>query len=321
VTELKGRVTHVCVSETKGTPKRPAEAAVMLEGLGIEGDGHAGFGHRQVSLLASEDVEPIRAVVRDLEPGDFGENLLVEGLPLGEIGVGTRLAVGDGELEVTQVGKCCHTPCSISQRVGRCAMPEAGLFARVLQGGRLRPGDRIRVIEHVPRETVQAAVVTVSDRAARGEAADTAGPAVAERLTKDLATRVSARALVPDEAQALRERLEELVEQRVEVVFTVGGTGMGPRDHTPEVTRSLIDREVPGMAEAMRAASLAVTPHAMLSRAVVGLCGRTLIVNLPGSEKAALENLDAILPALPHAVDEIRGRSRHPEADARRRSR
>lgn len=316
--EHSGTIAHVCVSERKGTPKRPVDGAAMLEGLGLEGDGHAGFGHRQVSLLAAEDIEPIRALVPQLHPGDFGENLLVEGIDLGRIGVGSRLAVGDGEIEITQVGKCCHTPCEISRRVGYCAMPEAGLFARVLRTGQVRPGDRIRVLEEVSRGTIQVAVITVSDRAARGQAPDTAGPAVADRLGKDVAVRISASMIVPDEAERLREALHELVEQRVEVIFTVGGTGMGPRDHTPEVTRSLIDREVPGMAEAMRAASMAITPHAMLSRAVVGLCGRTLIVNLPGSEKGALENLGAILPALAHAIDEVRGRSRHPGADARR---
>jgi molybdenum cofactor synthesis domain-containing protein len=290
----------------------------MLEGFGLQGDGHAGAGHRQVSLLAREDVEPLREAVPKLEPGDFGENLLVDGLDARAFGAGSRLAVGDAEIEITQVGKCCHTPCSISARAGRCAMPDAGLFAVVLRGGGVAPGDEVRVLERVSREVVQAAIVTVSDRAAAGRAADTAGPALAERLAREPATRVAVRELVPDEAEPLERRLRELVERRVDIVLTVGGTGLGPRDRTPEVTRGLIEREVPGMAEAMRAASLAITPHAMLSRAVAGIAERTLIVNLPGSEKAALENVAVLLPALSHAIAELRGRARHPAADSRR---
>jgi molybdenum cofactor synthesis domain-containing protein len=319
--EEAGRIAWVCLSERRGTPKRPVDRGVLVDELGLEGDGHAGYGHRQVSLLAVADVDELRQEVPELSPGDFGENLLVEGLDLGALGAGSRLVIGEAELEITQVGKCCHEPCAISRRAGRCVMPEAGLFARVTRGGPVQPGAGISVVERVPRETIQAAVITVSDRAAAGENPDTAGPALSQRLRRTLAVRVAATAIVPDEPGDLRERLLELADRRLDVVFTVGGTGCGPRDRTPEVTRAVIDREVPGMAEAMRAASLEITPHAMLSRAVVGLCGKTLIVNLPGSEKAALENLDAVLPALAHAVDEVRGRARHPDADARRERR
>jgi molybdenum cofactor synthesis domain-containing protein len=313
-----GRIAWLCASRRRGTAKRPVERGMLLEGLGLEGDGHAGYGHRQVSLLSVAEVEALRDDVPDLEPGDFGENMLVEGLDLGSLGVGSRLAVDDAELEITQVGKCCHEPCAISRRAGRCVMPEAGLFARVTRGGTVRPGAGVSVVERVPAETIQVAVLTVSDRAAAGESPDTAGPAVANRLGRVPAVRVVSTDVVADEPRTLRRSIEALVDRRVDAVFTVGGTGCGPRDHTPEVTRAVIDREVPGMAEAMRAASLEITPHAMLSRAVAGLCGKTLIVNLPGSEKAALENLAAVLPALAHAVDEIRGRARHPEADAQR---
>jgi molybdenum cofactor synthesis domain-containing protein len=152
---------------------------------------------------------------------------------------------------------------------------------------------------------IEVGVLTVSDRSARGERPDTAGPAVAQAVTERLAgANVVQTAIVPDDpaeiAAVLRRWADEL---GLDLVLTTGGTGLAPRDITPEATRSVLQREAPGMAEAMRAASLLVTPHAMLSRAVAGMRGRTLIVNLPGSPKGALENLATILPVLPHAVE------------------
>ncbi len=151
------------------------------------------------------------------------------------------------------------------------------------------------------------AILTVSDRGARGEREDRSGPAVAEAIASLPGAEVVARAIVPDERPQIEAVLCQWVREGVDLVLTTGGTGMSPRDVTPEATRAVIDREAPGFAEAMRASSLAVTPHAMLSRAVSGLAGCTLIVNLPGSPKAARENLMTIIPALGHALDKLRG--------------
>jgi len=123
---------------------------------------------------------------------------------------------------------------------------------------------------------------------------------------------------VPDEADQITEALKDLSDRRVDLLFTVGGTGISTRDVTPEATRKVIDREVPGLAEAMRAASALITPNALLSRAVAGVRRETLIVNLPGSLRAATENLSAILPALSHAVRMLRHQTVHTEADAGR---
>ena len=117
-----------------------------------------------------------------------------------------------------------------------------------------------------------------------------------------------AEVVVPDDLETIRETLVGLVQRKgTDLVLTTGGTGCGPRDVTPEATRAVIEREVPGLAEHMRAESLRHTPHAMLSRGVAGLAGQCLIINLPGSPKGATENLQAVLPALPHAVELIRG--------------
>lgn len=150
-------------------------------------------------------------------------------------------------------------------------------------------------------------ILTVSDRASRGEYQDLAGPLIAEIVRAALQAEVAEAAVVPDEQDQIATVLRRWCdEQDLDLILTTGGTGFAPRDVTPEATRAIIEREAPGLAEAMRAASLRVTPHAMLSRAVAGIRGRTLIINLPGSPKAVKENLETILPALPHAIELLR---------------
>jgi molybdenum cofactor synthesis domain-containing protein len=144
---------------------------------------------------------------------------------------------------------------------------------------------------------------------------DTAGPAVIGLLQQRLGAQIASTCIVPDEAEQIAAELISLCEQKIDLVITVGGTGISARDVTPESTRSVIDSEIPGLAEAMRAASAQLTPNALLSRAVAGIRGKTLILNLPGSLKAAIENLIVILPALPHAMKMLRGDAEHNDTD------
>lgn len=153
-----------------------------------------------------------------------------------------------------------------------------------------------------------AAVLTVSDRSARGERPDESGPAAAAML-EAAGYQVVSQLIVPDERAGIEAALTALSGSGTALIVTTGGTGFSPRDVTPEATAAVCQRMVPGIPEAMRLASLAVTPRAMLSRAAAGICDRTLIVNLPGSPKAVRENLEAVLPALRHGLEVLRGAS------------
>jgi molybdenum cofactor synthesis domain-containing protein len=299
------------MSSQKGTPKQVVPNALLREDHGLEGDAHAGPGHRQVSLLAASDVESMRHHGLELPPGAFGENLLVDGVDLGDLGIGSVLGVGEARLELTQIGKVCHTRCAIYQTAGDCIMPRAGLFARVIRGGDIAPGAKVEVIETVPRSLFQAAVLTVSDRCAAGEGIDTAGPTTARLIEKELPARIAWTGIVPDEQDQITGTLKDLAERGLNIVVTVGGTGCAPRDVTPEATRALIQKEIPGLAEAMRHESAKITPNALTQRGVCGIYLSTLLVNLPGSEKAATENLRIILTALHHALKHLRGEKLH----------
>ena len=159
------------------------------------------------------------------------------------------------------------------------------------------------------------AVVTISDRCSAGIQVDATGPAVARLLASQWPEETIGRGLVPDNIDAIATLLHELCHQRYRLILTAGGTGLGPRDVTPEATRRVLDREAPGLAEAMRSSCAPAYRFAWLSRAVAGLCGSTLIVNLPGSERGAVESLAAILPLLPHALEILAGGASHPEPE------
>jgi molybdopterin adenylyltransferase len=153
---------------------------------------------------------------------------------------------------------------------------------------------------------IRVGILTVSDRSARGERPDASGPAL-EAVVVGQGWRVARTGILPDDRLALEQALAEwCASGAIDVLLTTGGTGFGPRDVTPEATLAVVERLAPGLAEAMRAESLKITPHAMLSRAAAGIRGQTLIVNLPGSPKGAVEAMQVILPVLPHAVELLR---------------
>ncbi len=296
------QVIAVNISEKKGTFKHPVEQACLKADHGLVGDAHAGNWHRQVSLLAQESIDKMTALgVENLTPGKFAENLTTQGIELYTLPIGTQLKIGEVLLEVTQIGKECHQHCQIYEQVGKCIMPSEGIFAKVIREGTINAGDEISVLP-----SIRAAVITISDKGYKGEREDKSGPALIEVLQGKAI--ISKTMIIPDEIEMIKDALIQLSdEEQTDVIFTTGGTGFSPRDVTPEATMAVIERAVPGIPEAMRQASMQKTERAMLSRAAAGIRKKALIINLPGSPKAAVECLEVFLPVMGHAVEILQG--------------
>ncbi len=302
-----GKVIATCISEKKGTQKKEVPCVVLREDWGIENDAHAGKWHRQVSMLALEKIEAFREKGAVIDFGAFGENLVIEGFDLRTIPVGTQFSVGEALLELTQIGKECHSHCEIYKVMGDCIMPREGVFTKVVKGGTVRPGDEVQMLELSPERPFTAAVITLSDKGYAGEREDKSGPLV-KKMLEEAGYEVVEALLLPDSQSALQRQLMRLADQRqVSLILTTGGTGFSERDLTPEATTAVCDRMAMGIAEAMRAHSLTITNRAMLSRGVSGIRKKTLIVNLPGSPKAVRESLEYILPPLEHGLGILRG--------------
>lgn len=304
---MEGIVRAVCLSQARGTEKVNTGRAELRADWGLVGDAHAGHWHRQVSLLSADKIAAFNAKGANVQPGAFGENLVVEGLDFRAMPVGTRLRCGTALLEITQIGKECHSHCAIYHRMGECIMPHEGVFAKVLEGGTVAVGDTMTVEDRPAPLPFQAAVITLSDRCAAGAREDKSGPAIVERL-QQAGYEIIETLLLPDDRAALEKELRRLCDQRrPDLILTTGGTGFSPRDVTPEATMAVAQRQAPGIAEAIRAASMRITPRAMLGRGVSVIRGKTLIINLPGSPKACHESMDVFLDQMPHALTLLRG--------------
>lgn len=301
-----GKVIAVCTSDRKGIQKKNVSTAHFSAEWGIDGDAHAGKWHRQISLLSADKIEAFNKRGANVIPGAFGENLVVEGFDFRALPVGTLLRCNDVLLEMTQIGKECHSHCEIYKKMGECIMPREGVFARVIEPGSISVGDEMSIEKREGHFPWQAAVITLSDKAAAGERKDESGPAIAKRL-REASYEVVEEIVIPDDERVLKQQLIRLCDQRqLDLILTTGGTGCSARDITPEATLAIADKNVPGIAEAMRAESLKITRHAMISRAASVIRGKTLIINLPGSPRACMENMDVFMDTIPHAMGLLR---------------
>lgn len=299
---MKIKVLATSLSEKKGTIKTPQET-ITLDQKGVRGDAHAGSWHRQVSLLGVESIMKFsQEAGRDIAFGEFAENIATEGFLLYNMRPFDRLIGDKLELEVTQIGKKCHGDnCVIFREVGNCVMPKEGIFARVIRGGDMKAGDQL---EYVPRQW-KAMIVTLSDRASKGEYEDQSGPLLSKLVSRHFIENkrqlsVSTE-IIPDSEEALTALIKQTEEQQFDLLITTGGTGIGPRDITPDVVRMHLDKEIPGIMEHIRTKYGEKIPNALLSRGVAGVIGKTLVFTLPGSPKAIKEYCDEIFKLLDHA--------------------
>ncbi|VAW23407.1 FIG060329: MOSC domain protein [hydrothermal vent metagenome] len=307
-TATKIKILSTNISKEKGTIKHP-RGSITLSGIGVEGDAHSGSWHRQVSLLAKESIEGFaHKAGRVIQYGEFAENITTEGLLLHHCHPLDRFKNEDIELEVTQIGKECHgDDCAIFREVGNCVMPKEGVFARTINGGVLKPGDEL---EYIPR-AVRIHIITLSDRASRGEYTDRSGPHIRHLSKKffneknrPFETEIT---LIPDDAGKLIHIIKKQVRKGVDVIFTTGGTGIGPNDITPDTVQPMLEKEITGVMEMIRVKYGANKPNALLSRGISGTIGKTLVYTLPGSVKAVTEYLEVILPTIGHSILMLHG--------------
>lgn len=304
-----GKLIAICVSEKKGTAKSRVDSAMLQKDYGVKGDAHGGNWHRQISMLGLEKIEDFKKRGAEVDFGAFGENLIIEGFDLRAMPVGTRFRIGEATVEMTQIGKECHSHCAIYHMVGDCIMPREGVFAKVIQGGTIHPGDEVECLGIPEDRPYTCARVTLSDKGAAGEREDKSGPLI-DSMMSEAGYEMVESIIIPDDRESIVKELTRLADQRqVDVILTTGGTGFSVRDVTPEATEEVCERMAPGIAEAMRAFSMTKTPRAMLSRAVSGIRGKTLIINMPGSPKAVDECLGFILPTLAHGIEILTGRA------------
>lgn len=303
-------VVSVNISREKGTSKTPEEE-IELNEYGVVGDAHSGSWHRQISLLAQEDIDRfsfLDAEGRKFLPGEFAENITTKGIDFKKVAILDRLKIGETELEISQIGKSCHGDgCAIFVEVGKCVMPKSGIFARVIKGGTIKKNDKI---EYFPRP-LKIKIITLSDRATKGEYEDKSGPTIIDLLKEFFNEKrwhvEYEYKLIPDDKILLIEELQKSVSENADIIFTTGGTGIGPRDFTPDVVENFADKIIPGIMENIRLKYYEKIPSSILSRSIAAVKNQTLIFALPGSVKAVKDYIGEITKILEHAILMLHG--------------
>lgn len=301
-------IRSINISEKKGTEKREVPSC-RITADGLENDAHAGKWHRQVSILGADPIDAFAVSAGiELSPGAFGENIVLEGIDLSGVSVLDRFVIGDAVLEVTQIGKKCHgDACSIFKRTGECIMPKVGLFARVIKEGTIHKGQSVELIE----KKLVFHIITLSDRASAGEYPDESGPMI-EKMVREHFSNLRwhlqiERSIIPDEPELLKNMLIKDRLGYVDIVITTGGTGIGPRDITPDVVSSLADMIIPGIMDHIRLLYGASHPAALISRSVAAVMDKTIVFTLPGSVKAVTEYTRELQKNFEHLILMLHG--------------
>lgn len=304
----KGKILSVNLSSVRGIKKPVKELNLTL--TGVEGDVHAGKWNRQVSIIDQSHIDRFKKITeaRDTNVGEFAENITAEGLHDINFQTFDLLKIGGAILEVTQVGKPFHDQ---FRELGNYVMPRVGVFCRVKKPGKIKANDPI---EYIPK-IYNVLVITLSDRASVGEYEDRSGPAIVELLNtffKKSGVRYQInKELIPDSSDKLAQILSEAKENKIDIVITTGGTGIGKRDITVETVQKMLDKEIPGVMEMIRMKYGAEKPNALLSRGVAGVMDESLVYTLPGSVKAVNEYLNEILKTLQHLIYMLHGIDAH----------
>ncbi|MGQ9846636.1 MAG: molybdenum cofactor synthesis domain-containing protein [Bacteroidales bacterium] len=306
------KVRSINISTEKGTIKKPIHKAFFSD-IGIKEDAHSGSWHRQVSMLAIESILRFEKILgRPIEMGEFAENITTEGMELYESKPLDRFVGCHTEFEVTQIGKHCHGDgCAIYRAVGKCVMPNEGIFVRVVRQGELSEGDTLLYRPKV----FHCKVITLSDRAFAGEYEDLSGKSIIQMLEefftqKERKFKIKYE-LLPDEKHLLENSIKEEIKNGTDIIITTGGTGIGKRDITIETIKPLLEKEIPGIMEYIRLKYGAEKPNALLSRSIAGVAEKSLLFALPGSVKAVKEYMTEILKSLEHMIYMLHGLDLH----------
>ena len=300
------------IAEAKGQPHTPA-AQLRVTRNGIEGDHHAGPGLRQISLMHLDVVATrFPDAAPDQRAGLGQENILLDGEGLGEVRLLDTLEFGDALLEITQIGKRVNeSGRELCGSESKCLLGDFGVFARVVHGGTIEAD---HTIQH-QRRVLRAHIITVSDRASRGEYEDKSGPAATALVecwcrdhhwTPWIETQI-----IPDDVSAIEMALANARESQVDLVITTGGTGVGPRDITPDVVAKHADKLIPGIMDYIRLKHGEHMPLALTSRSIAAVMGSSLVYTLPGSTKAIPEYLEEIFKTMEHMLLLLKGVASH----------
>ena len=297
------KILSVNLAKERGIKHQIEE--LELTRKGIKGDVHANTS-RQISIIDTDHINLFKKLTeaRETKYGEFAENITVSGIGDTKVIPFDKFKIGDAELEVTQIGKPFHDK---FRELGNYVMPRVGIFCRVSKTGNIKAGDTMQYIPKI----YKALIITLSDRASKGVYMDKSGPAVYDQFTdffdkKKLPHKIETK-IIPDDADKLKELINNAVDEKYDIIITTGGTGIGKRDITVDTVEPMLDKAIPGIMEHIRVKYGSIKPNALLSRGIAGTIDESLIYTLPGSVKAVNEYMTEILKTLYHLFFMLRG--------------